>query len=221
VRNLVIFGDTHFSERLFKYIDFEKKDRVVAFTQEKKFITRDEILGKPVIPFEELREKLEVDFSIIIGIGYSNMNLLKKKIYLMCKDNDYDVASYLSSAAIVYAPEENIGEGTFVSPGVVIGPDCKMGVCTFIGAGSVLSHDVLCADFNFISIGAVFGGFAKIGNCCFFGLHATIKDGISLADKTIVGAAANVLKSVEEEECVLVGNPAKRLENRNSLNTKI
>ena len=61
MRNLVIFGDTHFSERLYKYIEIEKKDHVIAFTQEKEFITRNDLLGVPVIPFEKLGKKISMD----------------------------------------------------------------------------------------------------------------------------------------------------------------
>lgn len=43
MRNLIIFGDTPFAERLFKYIKFEGKDKVIAFTQEKNFISKKEL----------------------------------------------------------------------------------------------------------------------------------------------------------------------------------
>ena len=38
MRNLIIFGDTPFAERLFKYISIEAKDKIIAFTQEKSFV---------------------------------------------------------------------------------------------------------------------------------------------------------------------------------------
>ena len=43
MRNLIIFGDTPFAERLFKYISIEAKDKIIAFTQEKSFVSRKEI----------------------------------------------------------------------------------------------------------------------------------------------------------------------------------
>lgn len=54
MRNLIIFGDTPFAERLFKYISIEGKDKVVAFTQERNFISNSELQGLKVLPFEEL-----------------------------------------------------------------------------------------------------------------------------------------------------------------------
>lgn len=43
MRNLIIFGETPLAERLFKYINFERKDKVIAFTQEKNFISKKEL----------------------------------------------------------------------------------------------------------------------------------------------------------------------------------
>ena len=37
MRNLIIFGDTSFAERLYQIIFLEGKDKVIAFTQEKEF----------------------------------------------------------------------------------------------------------------------------------------------------------------------------------------
>lgn len=221
MRNLVIFGDTHFSERLYKYIEFEKVDHVVAFTQEKEFIRSDDLLGVPVIPFEDLDKKISVDFSIIIGIGYSKMNSLREYVYQLCKKKKYKIASYISTSAIVYTFAENLGEGTLVFPGTLIGPDCKLGTCNIIASSCVLSHDITFGNFNFISANVVFGGFAKVENNCFIGLNATIRDGISIADKTMIGSASNVLKTIDKIGCVLAGNPARYLENKSSMETKV
>ena len=54
MRNLVIFGDTQYAERLYKYIVLEGVDRVIAFTQEKNFVSRKSIQGIPVMNFGEL-----------------------------------------------------------------------------------------------------------------------------------------------------------------------
>ena len=219
MRNLIIFGDTPFAERLFKYISIEAKDKVIAFTQEKSFVSRKEIQGVPVVSFEELDEHFNEDFEIIIGIGYTQMNQLKKKIYNMCKEKNYKVGTYISSNAIVYSTE--FGEGCFIAPGVVIGPDCHMGVCNYIASSAVLSHDNALGDFNFISTNAVFGGNARIENNCFFGLHSTVKDGIAIASNNLFGSCANVIKSISYTGGVFVGNPARQLVGKVSNSTNI
>lgn len=219
MRNLVIFGDSQFAERLFKYITVEQVDRVVAFTQEENFIMRKDIQGVPVIPFERLFSAINNDFSIIIGVGYSKMNALRSDVYYKCKLKGCNVASYISSKALVYS--DDIGEGCFVCPGAIIGPDVQLGVCNYMESGAILSHDNHFGNFNFISTNAIFGGFTKVGNNCFFGLHCTIKDDIGISDNNLIGASANVLKSINYTGGVIVGNPANRLENKTSTETKI
>lgn len=218
MRNLIIFGDTTFAERLFKYISFEGRDRVIAFTQEQNFISMKELQGLPVIPFEDL-EMLNSEFEIVIGIGYTQMNNLKKKVYNLCVNKGYKVATYISTNAVVYT--NDIQEGCFLAPGAVVGPGCKLGKANFLASSAVLSHDNEIGNFNYISTNAVFGGFSKVKDNCFFGLHCTIKDGIDIASNNLFGSAANVLKSVNISGGVFVGNPARQLVNKESVTTKI
>lgn len=219
MRNLVIFGDTQFAERLSKYIILEGVDCIIAFTQEERFMTRTEINGIPVIPFEQLGRSLNDAFEVILGIGYMKMNSLRAQLYRLCNDAGYQVGSYISPKAIVYS--EDLGEGTFVCPGAVIGPGCRLGKCNYLASAAVLSHDNILGDNNFISTNVIFGGFAKVENNCFFGLHSTIKDGIIIASNTLIGSASNVLQSIMETGRVYVGNPARLLLDKKSANTKI
>lgn len=67
------------------YIEAEKIDKVIGFTQEKQFISCEEINGLPIIPFVDLDNECS-NFEIIIGIGYSNMNKLRTHIFDICKN---------------------------------------------------------------------------------------------------------------------------------------
>lgn len=193
MRNLIIFGDTPFAERLYKYISFEGRDRVIAFTQEKDFISRSELQGLPVYSFEQLRNNIS-DFEIVLGIGYTKMNQLKKKIYDLCKSQGYKIATYISTNAMVYS--DDIQDGCFIAPGAVVGPGCKLGVGNYLASSVILSHDNEVGNFNFLSTNTVFGGFSKVQDNCFFGLHSTIKDDITIASNNLFGSSVNVLKSI-------------------------
>ncbi|MDL2241960.1 acetyltransferase [Bacteroidales bacterium OttesenSCG-928-L03] len=212
MRNLIIFGDSQFAERIYKYISLEGVDKVIAFTQEASYIRHGKKLKIPVLPFESLSQKVSVEFEIIIGIGYSEMNNLRKKIYLLCKQYGFTIGSYISANAFVYS--DSYSEGLFVCPGAVIGPNCTIGVCNFFGSNSALSHDNKIGDYNFISTGSIIGGFAKINNNCFLGLNSTVRDNIEIADFSLVGASANVIKSTETQS-VYIGNPARKMKELN------
>lgn len=189
----VIFGDTSFAERLYKYITIENRDAVIAFTQEQKYISKNELCDLPVIPFENLKEKFNFCFSIIIALGYSQMNAIREKVYYLCKKNNFQIGTYISKNAIIYCEATEVREGCFICPGVVIGTDCSLGVCNIIESSVVLSHDNCLGNFNYISSSAVIGGNTTIGNNCFIGLNSTIKDSLILPDKTLVGAGSNLI----------------------------
>lgn len=218
MRNLIIFGDTPFAERLYKYIRIEGKDGVIAFTQEEDFISKKELQGLPVVPFEQLGI-FASDFEIVLGIGYTKMNQLKQKIYDLCKRKGYKIATYISIHAVVYS--DDIQEGCFIAPGAVVGPDCKLGVGNFLESSVVLSHDNEIGNFNFLSTNAVFGGYSKVQDNCFFGLHSTIKDDVTIASNNLFGSAVNITKSISYTGGVFVGNPARQLVGKESINTKI
>ncbi len=194
MRNLVIFGDSSFAERISIYIKEEKLDKLVAFTLDEERITRTTIDDVPVVPLHELNGRLGKDsFEIILAIGYTRMNELRKDIYNKCINAGYKVGTYVSSKAMVYASE--IGEGSIVLPNVIIGPRCKIGKCVFFESSSTLSHDDVLGDFNFISTNVVMGGNAIVGDHCFIGLHSTIKNSVTLPNYTFIGSGSNVITS--------------------------
>lgn len=218
MRELVIYGDGIHAERVFQYIQQEKQDVVVAFTNEDQRITRETILNCPVVPLSELDGPLkEGKYSLIIAFGYSRMNDIRKKVYFECKNMGYKVATYISPRAMVYS--SIIGEGTIVLPGAFVGLGTVIGNCCLISETSYVGHNITMKDFVFVSANVAIGGYVRVGNNCFIGVHSTIKDGVTVGDYTLVGAAANIVRDTEDEG-VYVGNPAKKLLHK-SIETKI
>ena len=59
------------------------------------------------------------------------------------------------------------------------------------------------------------GGFSQVGESCFLGLKTCICDNITVSNHTFLGACANVIKDISDENGVYVGNPARYIkENR-------
>lgn len=219
MENVVIYGETAFAERIYSYIKFEKSMNVIAFTNAKAFKEKDSIQGIPVIAFEELNEKLgSKDFGILIAVGYVQMNNIRKKIYKECKDAGHRIATYISQTSTLYS--DDIGEGCIIMPNVYIGPNCKIGSCNIIASCTCLSHDNKVGDFNFISSNAIFGGHSTVCDNCFIGLGCVIRDGITINNYSLIGSATNLLTSTDSKG-IYVGNPSRKLEGKDSLNSKI
>lgn len=219
MKQYVIFGDSAFAERIYKYIQCEGIHKVLCFTNEEKFIAKERMDSLDVVPFEHLSERYDKNtFEILVCIGYANMNKLREKIYCLCKSAGYKIGTWISSTVLLYS--EDIAEGNIIMPGVLIGPTTKVGKCNIIASRVCISHDSIIGNFNFISSATVLGGFANIENNTFIGLNVTIRDGISIRDFSLIGSGSNVLNTTDATS-VYVGNPANKIGNRNSITTKI
>lgn len=194
-KNYVIYGDTPFAEEIFNIISFEGRDNVVAFTNDRAFMTRKTIKGLHVIPFDELKETLTEPFDIFLAYGYTKMNSLREKVYNECKSAGMKLGSYISTNAHCYT--DMVGEGSMIWPNVYIGPGASIGRCNIIQASCTLSHDNTLGDFNYLAPGVVLGGRVSIANYCFLGLNCTVRSDVSLPDKTLLGCACNLLKTSE------------------------
>lgn len=219
MKQYIIFGDTAFAERIYKYICHEGLCEVLCFTNEKKFLTRETIAGLDVVPFEELSKLYDkTAFEILICIGYVDMNRLRERICGMCKNAGYSIGTWISNTVVTYS--DSIGEGCIIMPNVYVGPNCTIGKGNIIASCTCLSHDNKVGEFNFISSNVIFGGYSILCNNSFIGLGSVIRDGITINDYSLIGSATNLLSSTEPRG-VYVGNPSHKLEGKDSLNTKI
>lgn len=95
-----------------------------------------------------------------------------------------------------------------------------------IGENVTISHDV-----DFIthdnSVCKIFGvhndlfGRIIIGNNCFIGAHAIVLYGVHIANNVIVAAGSVVTKSIEEENVIVAGNPARVIGNWDAFSKKV
>lgn len=51
----------------------------------------------------------------------------------------------------------------------------------------------------------------KIGKKCWIGMNSMILPGVELGEHTIVGAGSVVTKSFKKGNCVIAGNPARKI----------
>ena len=81
MQKIIIFGTGELAQRIFYYLR-DSEDKVVAFSANKSNISSEELLGLPVIPFENIEEKYPPrDFSMFIALAYSEMNKKRTKFF--------------------------------------------------------------------------------------------------------------------------------------------
>lgn len=85
---------------------------------------------------------------------------------------------------------------------------------TKIDSGVHVAHNDVIGKNCFLVAGAVIGGSVTIGDECFIGENVSIRQGVKITHNVTIGEASNVLNDITEPNTTWVGNPAKKLYNK-------
>ena len=208
MEKVIIFGTGSFAKVAHFYLTNDSPYEVVAFTANKNFIQEKELLGLPVIPFEEIEKSYPPDnVKMLIAIGYRNVNKLRAEKYNEAKSKGYELITYVNSKATHWGDTE-IGDNCFILENQTIQPFVKIGNDVIIWSGDFIGHNSVIGDHCFICPHVVIAGYVKIEPYCFLGVNATIRDGITIARECVIGAGAVILKDTKEKG-VYVGKAAE------------
>lgn len=191
---VVIFGIGDFARVASVYLTHDSPHEVAAFTVHREYLTAPTLLGKPVVPFEELDRDYPPDrFDMLVAIGFKGINKVRAALYHECKSRGYELIRYVCSKAAVWG-EVEFGDNVFVFENNVIQPFVRIGSDTVLWSGNHIGHDASIGSHCFISSHVVVSGRVTVGDYCFLGVNSTLRDGIALGDSCVVGAGAVVLK---------------------------
>jgi sugar O-acyltransferase (sialic acid O-acetyltransferase NeuD family) len=198
LKRAVIFGTTGFAEVAHAYLSADSPYEIAAFTVHREFRTSEELLGLPVVPFEELEERYPPrDVDMFVAMGFGKVNKRRAEVYALCKSKGYRLLTYVNSRAI-YWGELNVGDNCFILENNVIQPFVTIGNNVVLWSGNHIGHHSRIGDNCFISSHVVISGNCDIGNNTFIGVNATLRDGIKVAPECIIGAGALILKNTVE-----------------------
>jgi sugar O-acyltransferase (sialic acid O-acetyltransferase NeuD family) len=207
---VVLFGNASIAREVCTYLTVDSSYEVVAFTVDAAYIDDDELMGRPVVPFEQVRDLYPPDrHAMFIAVGYVGLNRLRADRYQQAKEMGYELISHVSNTATTCSDLE-VGDNCFVGPQSLLGPAVTLGNNVMIGPGCRLGHDVEVGDHAFVGLGVVVAGWVSIGDRCFIAPGATLRNHISIGEQSVIGVGAVVLESVEPRE-VWVGQSAERL----------
>ena len=199
--NYIINGTTPFSSMIRKIIEAEG-GKVLCFTTLRKFIDSTKIEELPIIATEDLADRFDIgEIFVVNTVGYTKMNTIREKAQSELDAFNLRTVSYISKKANVYS--DDIGKGCIIMPGAFVGPNVKLGKGNIIYSNVSLTHHITIGNYNFIASGCVLGG------------------GISIPSFTLIGCASNIVKPIEDENTVWIGNPASKVIGRTALETTI
>jgi sugar O-acyltransferase (sialic acid O-acetyltransferase NeuD family) len=213
---VIIFGTRDYAELAHYYLTKDSPHKVVAFSVDKKYVPDEKkFIDLPVIPFEEIEEKYPAaEFSFFAPMSPQKMNTLREETYYRIKSKGYKLISYISSKATFF--ENAIGDNCFILENNTLQPFTKIGNNVILWSGNHIGHHGQIKDHVTFTSHVVMSGHCIIGENSFLGVNATIRDGITIAKGTLVGMAAAITADTEEWG-VYVGNPAKKLNDKKSL----
>ncbi|MGQ4876437.1 MAG: acetyltransferase [Promethearchaeia archaeon] len=195
---IVLIGDSALAEIAYEYFTYDSPFKVVAFSVEKDFITKEKLFNLPIIPLEELENNYPPQkYKVFIAISYLKRNAVRIRLYNELKKRGYSFVSYISSKAFVWRNVE-IGENCFIFEDNTIQPFVKIGNNVILWSGNHIGHHSIIKDHCFISSHVVISGYCEIGENCFFGVNSTIGNNIKIADNTVIGAGALILRDTEK-----------------------
>lgn len=198
MKDVVVFGTGDFAQVARIYLDCDSEYRVVAFTVDEAYGGDRRLDGLPIIPFGSLGESHSPESNaMFVAIGFSRVNRARAEVYERCKAAGYELISYVSSRATVFADLE-LGDNCFVFEQNVIQPFVHLGNNVIVWSGNHIGHHSRIRDHVFIASHAVISGGVTIGERCFVGVNATFRDGVTVASDCVIGAGALIMKDTDE-----------------------
>ena len=202
-RKLVLIGDSAFAEVAYEYFTHDSDYQVVAFAVERPFLRRGELLGLPVVAFEELEQRYApAEHGFYAALVYSQGNALRERLYEAAKGRGYRPASFVSPHAFVWRNVE-MGEHCFIFENNVVQPFVKLGRNVVLWSGNHIGHHSRIGDHCFVSSHVVVSGFVDIGESCFLGVNSTFANNLRVGSRCTIGAGTLLLGDVGDDETVV------------------
>ena len=209
MQKIVIFGTGELAQRIFFYLK-NSEDEVVAFSANEASIDSNELLGLPIVAFENIEDKYPPkDYSMFIALAYSDMNKKRRRFFDEAKNKGYELYSYVHPSTKIW-DEFEMGENCFILAENIIQPFVKIGNNVLIGSNNLISHNTVIQNNCFLTSNITLGGHITIGANSFIGLSATINQRVKIGKECIIGAGTLITKDVDDKE-VYAENSSKKL----------
>lgn len=203
MKEIVIFGTGDIGRLANVYFDRDSEYQVVAFTVDRAYMQDETFEGRPVVPFEEVRDRFPPSrYAMFVAMSYTRMNQVRSEKYDAAKRIGYELVSYVSSRC-TYLSDYPPGDNCFILEDNTIQPFARIGSDVTLWSGNHIGHDSVIGDHCFITSHVVVSGNTTIGDHCFVGVNATLRNSITIAPETLIGAGAIVMKNTNEKEVVM------------------
>ena len=209
MKKIIIIGDNEFAEIASAYFEKDYGYLTEAFAVEKNYISRKEILGKPVVCYEDLKNRYKPqEYAFFAAPVYTQLNRLRQRFYEQCKLWGYEPLTYVSPNAFVWE-NVRIGENSFIFEDNTVQYNASIGNDVILWSGNHIGHSAQIEDNCFISSHVVVSGYTRVMHNSFLGVNSTLGNNIIFPEDSVLAAGAVLTKTVEQKGRIYAGNPAK------------
>jgi sugar O-acyltransferase (sialic acid O-acetyltransferase NeuD family) len=209
MNKVVIFGEGKIADQAYFYLTNDSPYEIVAFTVDREYLTKKELFGLPVVPFEEITQKYPPhEYKMFVAMGYQKLNKLRASKYYEAKEKGYELISYVSSKAGNFGNIE-MGDNCFVLDNSTLQPCSKIGNNVTIWSNNILGHHSTIEDHCYIAGHVAIAGHTTIGKYSFIGVNATIGHEIIIGEENLIGASSIITKSTEAKSVFIVQETPK------------
>lgn len=194
MRKILVIGNGMSAELLSEYLRQDCRYQIEAFSADAQFIKEDILLGRPVVDLERLSQQYPPDdHSVLIAVGYGDLNRNRERIFARLKTMGYSIETYIHPDAKVYSSE--IGEGSIIMPNTFIDVHTQIGANTVVWGNCSVAHHAKVGPNCWLATGCVLSAAVELGANSFVGVSATIVNNVKIGSHNIIGAGALVVKN--------------------------
>jgi sugar O-acyltransferase (sialic acid O-acetyltransferase NeuD family) len=132
-----------------------------------------------------------------LPLGFRKLNRFRMEKYTQAKAKGYELASYVSSRAVIWKGL-SMGENCFIYENSVVGVFAQIGNNVILQPGSYIGHHSTIGDHCFVASHAVVLGEVQVGPFCVLGGNSTIIDRVTVAAECIIAAGVTITKDTVE-----------------------
>lgn len=209
-RPVLIYGNGAVARLVYSFVRRERD--VLGFTVDDALMDgQTAFCGRPLHPFSDIERRVPPSScTMLVAVGYRDMNRLRLRKYAEAKEKGYSFTSYMHAGLLPH-DDVSIGENAIVLDQTSIHPGCAIGACVFISSNVNLGHDCVVGAGAWINSGVSLGGGCKIGEGVFFGVNACAAHGMTIGDHALIGANALAAADVAPGASIVprAGAPAR------------
>ena len=163
--------------------------------------------SKVIYTTDEL-SKIDEELCVTIAIG--NAKVRKMIANKLSANPNLKFPNLIDPSVIFDEEEVTLGEGNIICGGTIMTVNINIGNYNIINLDCTIGHDDTMKDYITIYPSVNVSGNVVLNNCVEVGTGTQIIQGLSVAENTIIGASAAVVKNIEESG-TYVGVPVKKI----------